>query len=69
MHPSIAVFITVFLANFSELSKSEVQLRRILIPRTPVNKPLGVYMPVRFIADSSLLGIVAHKVCGRKEDV
>jgi hypothetical protein len=25
-------------ANFLELRKSEVQLRRILLPRTPVNK-------------------------------
>jgi hypothetical protein len=53
-------------ANYEECPKGEV--RRIPIPRTPVNNTLVVYLPIRFIADSPLRGIVAHKVCGRKEE-
>jgi hypothetical protein len=52
--------------NFAELRKGEV--RRIPLPGTPVNNTLVVYLPIRFIADSPLRGIVAHKVCGRKEE-
>jgi hypothetical protein len=37
--------------NFGRLRKREV--RRILIPRTPVNKPSAQSAAVRFIADSS----------------
>jgi hypothetical protein len=36
VHHSIAVVITSFLTNFSELRHGEV--RRISLPRTPVNK-------------------------------
>jgi hypothetical protein len=36
VHHSIAVVITSFLTNFSELRQCEV--RRIYLPRTPVNK-------------------------------
>jgi hypothetical protein len=32
------VFITISFANFGELRLAEVQLRRIPLPRTPVNK-------------------------------
>jgi hypothetical protein len=41
------------------------ELRRIPLPRTPVNNTLVVYLPIRFIADSPLRGIVAHKVWSR----
>jgi hypothetical protein len=37
VHHSIAVVFTSFLTNFVEFYKSEVQLRRIPIPRTRVN--------------------------------
>jgi hypothetical protein len=38
VHHSIAVVITSFLTNFSEFHKSEVQLRRIRLLRTRVNR-------------------------------
>jgi hypothetical protein len=38
VHHSIAVVFTSFLTNFVEFYKSEVQLRRIPIPRTSVNR-------------------------------
>jgi hypothetical protein len=37
------------ITNFVELRKSEVQLRRISIPRTPVNSGAGAWRPRRFL--------------------
>jgi hypothetical protein len=45
-------------ANFGELRKGEV--RRILIPRTRVNNTHEVYLPIRFIADSSAFVVERH---------
>jgi hypothetical protein len=39
---NLAAFRAAVLANFLELRHGEVQLRRILIPRTPVNRALRI---------------------------
>jgi hypothetical protein len=36
------------------------ELLRIPIPRTPVNNTHEVYLPIRFIADSSALVVERH---------
>jgi len=41
VHHSIAVVIASFLTNFLERRKGEVQLRRIHLLRTPVNRGKG----------------------------
>ena len=59
VHHSIAVVFTSFLTNFSEFHKSEVQLPRIPIPRTTVNKGKakgrGCYAPALGLIMDSLL--------------
>jgi hypothetical protein len=45
-------------AKFAESPKGEV--RRTPIPRTWVNNTLEVYLPIRFIADSSALVVERH---------
>src|SRR5215211_6560343 len=45
-------------SNFGECPKGE--LRRIPIPRTRVNNTHELYLPIRFIADSSALVVERH---------